>query len=287
MNAPASRAPAAAAPPATPGRAAPWKVLVVCLPLPFLFAETVATLWSVWLSNPNYSHGLLVPPIAAVLVWARRKELRRLVSRPSAWGAPLVAAGVGLHVFGIRGEVTFLQGYGALTVLAGLILHFGGWTWLRRLAFPLAFLAFMLPAPPLLMNQISFELKLLASRLSGAVLDGIGIPVWRNGAVLYLPAGPLAVENPCSGLRSLLALVALGALMARMGDAAPWKRVALFAAAWPAAIAANMFRVVSLGLVATFHSLEFAVGRAHDVLGFVIFGVALILLEGVRRVLRW
>ncbi|MBU1699970.1 MAG: exosortase/archaeosortase family protein [Candidatus Eisenbacteria bacterium] len=167
------------------------------------------------------------------------------------------------------------------------MLHFAGWRWLRRLAFPMAFLIFMLPGPPFLMNQISFELKSFASKVSGGVLGHLGIPVWRQGAILYLPAGPLAIENPCSGLRSLLALLALGALMARAGSVPPWKRMLLLLAAWPVAILANIIRVVSLGLVATFHSLEFAVGTAHDISGYLLFALALGILEGLRRILRW
>jgi exosortase len=202
-------------------------------------------------------------------------------------GLPLVALGLAVHVLGIRGDVTMLQGYGFLAILAGLVLHLAGWAWLRALAFPLAFLVFMLPWPPFLMNQISFELKSLASHTSGIVLDGLGIPVVRQGAILYLTTGPLAVENPCSGLRSLLALLALGTLMARMGTVPVWKRVALFAAAWPVALAANVARIVGLGLVATFVSLEVAVGTAHDVSGYLLFVVALGLLEIFRRLLRW
>jgi exosortase len=231
--------------------------------------------------------GLLIPPIVAVLVWGRRTALAALASRPSPWGSALVAGGVLVHLLGIRGDVTLLQGYGLLGVVTGLALHLGGWPALRVLAFPLAFLAFMLPGPPLLMNQVSFGLKSFASRTSGNLLDLAGIPVIRQGAILFLPAGPLAVENPCSGLRSLLALLALGALMARTGRVPAWKRAVLFAAAWPVAIAANVARVVTLGLVATFHSLDLAVGKAHDVSGYALFVLALGLLEAVRRILRW
>jgi exosortase len=137
------------------------------------------------------------------------------------------------------------------------------------------------------MNQVSFSLKSLASQASGMVLDGIGVPVVRQGAILYLTPGPLAVENPCSGLRSLLALLALGTLMASLGKVPLWKRAALFAAAWPVAFAANVLRIVALGLVATFHSLELAVGTAHDISGYALFVLALAMLEIFRRILRW
>lgn len=270
------------------GAASRWlRILVLAAPLAVLFAGTFRTLWSVWSENPNYSHGVLVVPISLILLWTRRKSLRGISSIPSRLGLPLLALGVVTHLMGLRGDVTILEGYGFLMVLAGLVLHLGGWTWLRVLGFPLAFLVFMLPWPPFLMNQVSFGLKTLASQVSGAVLDQLGIPVVRQGAVLYLAPGPLAVENPCSGLRSLLALLALGTLMARMGSVPLWKRAALLAAAWPVAFAANVGRIVALGLVATFHSLELAVGTAHDISGYALFALALLMLEVFRRVLRW
>jgi exosortase len=262
-----------------------WALLL--LPLPILFRPTLGALWHIWWQNPNYSHGFLIPVVSAVMLWQRRVRLRALRAQPSVWGLALVGLGLALHLAGLRAEVTLAQGYGLLLVLAGIVLHLGGWPWLRVLAFPLAFLVFMLPGPPLLMNQVSFALKAVASRASGLLLEALGIPVAREGAILYLPAGPLAVENPCSGLRSLLALLALGALMARSGSVPLWKRLALFAAAWPVAVLANVVRITALGLVATTASLELAVGKAHDVSGYVLFLIALGMLELVRRALRW
>ena len=177
--------------PATTLKSAGWvlKAFLIVIPVAILFSGLFKTLWTIWRNNPNYSHGVLIPVIVSILVWGRRQDLRRLAAKPSSFGLLVIIGGVLIHFLGVRGEVTLIQGYAFLAVLTGLVLHFAGWHWLWALAFPIVFLIFMLPGPPFLMNQISFELKSFASIVSGVVLNQIGIPVWRQGAILYLPAG--------------------------------------------------------------------------------------------------
>ncbi len=250
------------------------------------FHRTFATLWRTWNNNDNYSHGFLIPPIAFFLVWQMRAKLRALPIQPSVLGFGVLVAGVLLQVVGIRGDVTIFQGYAAILVLTGLVWTWFGGAWARQLAFPLAFLSFMVPSAPWFLNQVSFRLKVVAANGAVQLAQAMGVAVSQRGMDLYFPTGTLTVENACSGLNSLVALMALGALFAYMGNGPAWKRWVLFLAAMPVAVLANILRLTSLCVMAVFTSAKTASGHFHDIGGFVLFGMALLMLGAIKRVLR-
>jgi exosortase len=111
------------------------------------------------------------------------------------------------------------------------------------------------------------------------------LPSWTDGAVGAAPRA-LRIENACSGMQSLISLMAMGALFAYLADAGPVRRVALFLASIPIALFVNVIRIAALCVVGNAVSIEAASGLFHDVSGFVLFGVALGMLVGVRRTLR-
>ena len=271
------------------GRLPAWWFVVAAIAVALLglgFARTFRTLWSAWMNNSNYSHGVLIPPISAFLIWKARAELRTLGARPTWSGIPFLVAGVFLQIVGLRGDVTIFQGWAFVTILGAL-----AWTWFGprvawRLAFPIGFLLFMVPALPIFMNLVSFRLKEVAATGSVELAQLLGAPVVQRGMDLFFPSGTLTVENACSGMNSLIALMALGALFGYMGTGPVWRRGLLFLSAVPIAIAANVVRITSLCVAATLADTETASGLFHDIGGFVLFGVALLLLALAKRLLR-
>lgn len=250
------------------------------------FGATFRTLWRTWLNNENYSHGILILPVSLFMVWTARRDLAKLPARSTWLGLPFLIAGVGLHLVGTRGDVTIFQGWGFVAIVAGLV-----WTWLGtriawRLSFPILFLLFMVPALPIFMNQVSFRLKEVAANGSVHLAQILGAPVVQRGMDLYFPSGTLTVENACSGMNSLIALMALGALFAYFGAGPYWRRGLLFLASIPIAIAANVARITSLCVAASVTDTDSASGLFHDIGGFVLFGVALLLLFAAKRLLR-
>lgn len=250
--------------------------------LALIYHRTGAQLWTTWMTNDNYSHGFLVPLVSLALVWRDRVALRALDLRPDARGLAVIALGCALQVAGVRADLFALQGWSILAALFGLALTFGGARLARRLAFPILYLAFMLTFPPLLVNQLSFALKEVAVGISTRLAEALGVLYQRNGMTLYLAGGELRIEHPCSGLRSLLALLALGALLAGLLPAAPWRRVALFASAVPIAIAVNAVRLTLLIVVAHYAGVPAVNGALHDVSGYALYALALVLLLAVR-----
>ena len=250
------------------------------------YAGTVKILIDVWRHNPNYSHGFLIPPVTAWLLWRERAALREATGRGSWLGIVLLFSAVLVQLVGLRGDVATLQGLSLILALAGVILQLQGLRFFRRAAFAIAFLVFMIPTLPLFMNTLSFKLKVLAARGAIAVSHVLGVMVQRDGVNLVFPGGVLSVENACSGLRSLVALMALGALFGYLAEGSLWKRFALFALALPIAVLANVLRISALCVYAGLGSVQGAAGLFHEVGGYALFGIAFLLLLLCRRILR-
>ena len=179
-----------------------------------------------------------------------------------------------------------LQGFALILVLMGIVWQIFGSRVFLRAAFPLTFLLFMIPTFPFLMNVVSFRLKLLAATGAVAIAQVVGVAVQREGVNLLLPDGVLAVENACSGLRSLIALLALGALFAYLSHGSVWRRGLLLLLALPIAVLANLLRISGLCIFAGLTSVERAAGAFHEIGGYVLFAIAFLLLAGCKRVLR-
>jgi exosortase len=276
-----------------PGRAAaawrsPLRLLALgALVLLFVAVEhrTLAELWRVWETNDNYSHGPLVPLASAFLVWRRRHTLAALPRRRGIWGPAVVAAGCALQVLGQRADVFALQGWSIVVLIAGLVLTFFGPAVTRALAFPLAFLAFMLPFPPFVVNTLSFWLKEVTVRLATAWAETLGASLQRSGMTLYLMTGELRMENPCSGLRSLVSLLATGALFAHLQPGGRWRRAVMLLAAVPIAMLGNAVRTTLLILLAHYRDVASVKGVFHDVSGILVYAVALVAMLGLRAAL--
>jgi exosortase len=268
----------------TPGT---WIRMAVLLALGIvIYRQTLVTLWDVWMNNPSYSHGVLVPLVSGFLIWLRRRELRETVAHPSWLGIPVIGLALVVQLAGLRGDVLILQGNSLVLLLAGLVLHFGGWGWARIMAFPVGYLVFMVPFLPIFESQVSFRLKQLAASGAVSVSSFLGVLIQRDGMSLYLPTGSMRIENACSGMQSLISLLSLGALFAYMAHGGPIRRGLLFLSAIPIAVLVNVIRITGLCVVGTAVSVEAATGLFHDVSGFVLFGLGFVLLVGMRRVLR-
>lgn len=247
----------------------------VVLLLGFIYHRTAAGLWTIWATNDNYSHGPLVPLVSLALVVSRRGRLRAL-PRTSDWrGLAFVALACALQVLGVRADVFTVEGWSIVVMLFGLALTFLGGPLTRPLTFPIGYLAFMLTFPPFVMNRLSFALKEVAVRIAAYASEALGVTLQRSGMTLWLAGGALEIENPCSGLRSLLAMLATGVLLASLLPSGWWRRVLLVMLAVPMAIAGNALRIILLVLMAHYVGVKQAMGTFHDVSGYLTYGLSL------------
>jgi exosortase D (VPLPA-CTERM-specific) len=262
-----------------------WQGLVLLLLLGWLYASTLVHLVLQWFNDPYFEHGIFVPLFAAFVLWQDRKRLKEIPQIPSWTGLPLVVLSTLVLILGVLGADIFLPRISFLIMLAGLVISFLGWTFFRAMLFPWAFLFLMIPIPTLLINQVTFPLQLLASKLATGLLKLVGVPVLREGNMITLAAMQLDVAEACSGLRSLLSLVTLAIIYGYLMETRTWVRVVLVVLAIPIAVAANSFRIFGTGLLVQSGHPDMAEGFLHGFAGWLIFVVALIMLFAVHRLI--
>jgi exosortase len=256
--------------------------------LALVYAPVVVALISDWETNPNYSHGFIMPFAVGFVLWQQRGRLRTLPAKPSVWGVVIALVALAEYLVGLLGAEFFLQRTSLLLLLAGGIVYLYGWQHLRMQLFSLALLFLAIPLPAILFNAIAFPLQLLASSWAAALLALFGIPVFREGNVLQLPQRTLDVAEACSGIRSLFSLVALAMLVAYFVPARFWVRIGLVVSAVPIALAANAFRIAATGLIGRWFGAQYSEGFFHLFSGWLIFVFAFggLLLEA-SLVSRW
>ncbi len=252
-------------------------VFVVGLML-ILYREVLWGLGSDWNNDPDYSHGFLVPFLSAYFVWERWDILVEEHPSPSLWGIGLLAGGLLSLAVGLIGAELYVQRMSLIVVLSGLVLLVLGWKYLWLLSLPIGFLIFMIPLPTIVVNTIAFPLQLFAAQTASFCLFSLGIPVLREGNLIMLASTTLEVAEACSGLRSLLSLLALGTVYGYFSQNVMWKRWALVILSVPIAIVANAARVSGTGILAHFFGAEAAEGFYHTFEGWLVFVVAFILL---------
>jgi exosortase len=252
--------------------------LVLAATAAVLYLPVLADLAAQWAADENYSHGFLVPLVAGYLVWERRAPLRRCAVRVCPWGYGVLLAGIILLVLGQAATFGYAARLSLLVVLAGLVLFLAGPQVLRVAAFPLAYLLFMIPPPAVLVNRIAFPLQLLAARLATGSLDLLGVPALREGNIITLAPMRLEVTEACSGIRSLVALLALGVIVAYAGHTWWLPRVAVALSAVPIALVTNAARIALTGVLVETVGPRAGVGFYHAFSGLAVFVLAFVLL---------
>ncbi len=235
-----------------------------------LYVPVLASMAQEWWSQKNSSHGFLVPVIVAALVWQQRQVVRSL-SR--IWAPGLVFLGFGfiLYPLGLISGVEFLPRVSFVVALGGLMLYLLGPQASRVLAFPYAFVWFMVPWPDTLVEFVSFPMQLFSAKFAGMLVGLVGVPVSRDGVYIHLPSYTFSVGVPCSGMRSLVALLALSALVAHVMVGPNSRRWGLFVAGLPLAMLANVARISVILGIATIWGSKVAEGFFHGFSGVIVF----------------
>jgi exosortase len=252
----------------------------------WLYGPTIVKLAYDWSTNPDYSHGLIVLPLALALVWSRRRELAEAPASPSSLGLVVVVGALGLLILGTLGAELFLTRASMLAFVAGTIVFLFGWRHLRLVAFPLVLLALAIPIPSIVISRLTLSLQLCASAMAEAILGMLRIPVLREGNVLVLPNATLQVAEACSGIRSMTALVTLALLVARFGSSGWLARTVVVVSAIPIAVAVNGLRVTAAAVGARWFGAAAVEGTVHEMLGWVMFIVAFGLMVLVARLVN-
>ncbi len=267
------------------GKPIPWIAFAWCAVLLILcYLPTLIPLVKQWSNDEDMGHGFFVPVIALYIAYLRRDLLFAEAARPNYLGLAIMTYSAIQWYIGSLGAELFLQRTAFVFSIYGAVLLVGGFRAIRILILPLFMLLFMIPIPAIVYSAITFPLQIFASRVAEFMLGVIGIPVLREGNILELASQKLSVVEACSGIRSLLTLTFLSLVYAFFFDPKPWMRPVLLVATIPIAIIANAGRVTITGLLSEFNP-ELARGLFHEMEGWVIFMIALLILVLTHQVI--
>lgn len=244
-----------------------------------LYATLSETLWR----TEAHGHAPLIAVAVAWLFWQLWQPLARLGEQPAPYvGSLVLAAGLALAWLGLTLDIPVLAMASQLPVLAGCLFLLKGPAAVRLAAFPLLFLAFMIPVPGFLLESLSAPLKTGLSAATVAILQTFGYPAARSGIVIVIGQYQLLVAEACSGLHSLLTLSALGLLFLHLTGRGRRARLVLLTSLLPTVFLCNLLRIVLLALV-TYHLGDEAGRAVHAATGFGIFLLAGAMLLGIER----
>lgn len=224
-----------------------------------------------WLDNSDNSHAFIVPLVTLYFVWQRKSALQLARVSTSFLGGGLLAVSLLAYVASSAGGVVFPARVAMVASLFGLVWFCLGKDFIQKLAFPIAFLIFMVPVPYSLISLVSLPLQLMATDVSAAIIGSCSIPVYREGNMLYFMQTQLEVAEACSGIRSIMSLTMISFVFCFLSRAGWWRKALLVIAAVPIAIAANIFRVAGTGVLAHFYGDRVARGFLHEFSGIAIF----------------
>ena len=227
----------------------------------------------------DMSYGWYIPLFSLYVLWQERRKIFESVGNPSAVGLIFVLPSIFVGFVGIRGLQVRFEILGFIGLLFGLTWTFFGRRTVGSVLFPIGFLLFCLPLHSYL-DLVTIHLRLLAVSIASGVLQGCGVEIVRQGTMMASPTGAFAIDiaEPCSGLRSLFAMMALTAGYAYFTQPTWFRRGLLFALSIPIAILGNVARIFSIVIIAATCSSDFATGFYHDYSGYIVFLVAILLM---------
>ena len=255
-------------------------VLTVLL-IVLLFLPVFRWLAGEWLHNEYYSHGPLTLLISVFFSW---RILSRQPKTPDNRGLILFGIGIVLYLAALYYRAFYVAALLMIIVLSGIVWTFWGKDGLRRMAFPLLFLIFMIPLP--FVEASSLPLSLLTGGISTKLMQSLGMDVSVQGAAISLPSVDLVVGAQCSGVRSIISLFTLYTLFVYIVDGSWARKLFLLLLSIPAAMAGNVLRVSSLLLVANQWGADAGFDYYHKYSGFVFFffvGVLLLLMAKLLK----
>ena len=251
---------------------------------------TLAVVWpafahgvEVWSTTEEFSFGFLIPPVAALVIWMRRRALRASIGQGSTAGLLIVLVALAAYVGAERVGIHALAGIAVSPLLLGAAVYLWGWRAGRVLAFPLGFLIFGLGVFRGLLDTVGFALQGITALGATSLAHLVGLGVVRDGLVLSSDRFAFVVAEPCSGMSSLVSLLALAALWTYAARGSLPARVAVLLSVAPLAIAANSVRVALVLLIAHWFGQDTALGFFHGFSSLVLFGVALSGLLAISR----
>lgn len=258
----------------------------ILLLLGFTYIGNLQWLWSRWMENPDYSHGPLIPLISLYILFQKREEVRKIEEKGSIAGIIIIFFALLFYIVSFRAQVNFIQSYSMIICIIGIVLFLYGREMLAALLFPIGFLFFMVPFWSGAIIKLSNLLKILSTTTSYNIISMLGYAIFKDGVTLHLSNGALEVADPCSGIRSLMALLSLGTVIAYFSETHIIKKFLIVLFTIPLTIIGNSLRVVFFAIVLQKQGIVITEGPLHTLSGLMVFVFAFIVLIGFSKWLK-
>jgi len=257
----------------------------------YLFRGEIQSVVSKW-ADPSWSHGFLIPLFSLYLLNQNREKILNTRVKPNYLGLVLMVVVILLHIVNKVSPAGYAY-FGRIAVIGALgsaVLFLGGWAIVRYAWLPVFFLVFAVPLPERYYFQATLPLRLLAANVAATLLGLVnGLETAVNGVVVSVVykgqalKPDLDVAEACSGMRLLMAFLALGVAMAYIHYRPIWQRLVLLASTIPIAILCNIVRVTVTGFIFVFIGTQYTQGVYHDMLGLAMLPLAF----GLYGLLAW
>jgi exosortase len=234
-----------------------------------LYFSDIRSASVLWSTDEMYQHGWFIFPIAALLIWWRKEEIKKAERRPEWFGLVVLAMGLAAGVSAYILQIPDVGMWSIVPTLAGAVLALHGRALWRIVGFAVCFLIFAGPLPGSQVSTVSGWVQSVSTTGAAFTSSTLGYPLTQHGNYIELPQGTLEIADVCSGFKKLTSFIAFGCLYAYLFEIAAWRRIALVLAAVPIAILANIIRISGLIAVTSAGGIA-ALNKAHDPAEYVV-----------------
>jgi exosortase len=261
----------------------PMGLLAVFLLAVFIWSNwfSLKDLWEIWQRSDEYSSGLLVPFLAAYILWVQREQFASCRIRPSLWGLPLFAAAQAIKFFGLFFMYSSMERFSIVVSVAGLLLFLMGWDYFRKTFTVILFLCLMLPLPASIHSSLLLPLQSWSTASAVFCLEVTGYDVIRTGNIIDINGTTVAVIEACNGLRMIMAFFVIGGFIVLLSKRAKWEKILVFISGVPIALLCNTIRLTVTSIAFTYVKGDYWEKVFHDFGGYAMmpFAIGIIVFE--------
>jgi exosortase len=260
-----------------------WTLFIVALAL-FVgfFWPSITFLVDRWSRSEEFSHGFLVPLVSLFILWRKREVIRKTPVHACVWGLPILGLALLMQIASEWASVSFLKALSLPVGIGGLAWYLVGTRMMRVVLFPYLFLYFAVPWPDFAIEVLSVPLQHFSAAASAMLLGLLGVPIEREGVHMWTPRFDVEVAVPCSGIRSMVAILGIAALVGYLTQGKLWAKGLVFLAGIPITMAANVLRIAAIVMMGHYISQDFAMTFFHDYSSPFLFFISALTLLGIK-----
>lgn len=233
-------------------------------------------LWKVWMRSDEYSSGLLVPFLAAYILWLRRHAISHVLVKPSIFGLFLFVFAQAFRLFGLFFLFSSVEMISIVLSIAGIVLLLFGWRLFIKVSTVLLFLFLMLPWPHRVQAAVSLPLQSLSTSSAVFCLEVMGFDIIREGNIIHIGSSTVAVAEACNGLRMITAFFVISGLVALLINRTWWEKLIVLISSLPVAFICNTLRLAITSIFFTIIKGPYWEKLFHDFGGYAMMPLALV-----------